>query len=102
MSSGAPDFPTRANMSNLGDDQPLVYQNRPQSISSIAQDRLVRSGDPGLVTADGHRVNGAPNEDQLDVYQSRPQSISSIVQDRIVRSDVTGDRGGQCVEGVPG
>nr|GEX93157.1 hypothetical protein [Tanacetum cinerariifolium] len=99
-SGGAPDIPTRANMSNSGDDPPLVYQNPPQSISSIAQDRMVRSGEPGLVTADGGRVNGAPSEDQLHVYQSRPQSISTMVQDRIVRSDVTGV--GQSVEGAPG
>ncbi|PWA59530.1 hypothetical protein CTI12_AA389080 [Artemisia annua] len=102
MSSGAPDIPARENMSNSGEDQPLVYQNRPQSRSSMAQARLVRSGDTGLVTADGHRVSGAPGEDQLHVYQSRPPSISSTAQDRIVRSDVTGDRRGQSVEGAPG
>ena len=101
MSSGAPDIPARANMSNSGEDQPLVYQNRPQSLSSIAQARLVRSGDPVLVTADDHRVNRAQSEDQLHVYQSRPQSISSMAQDRIVRSDVTGNHGGQSVEGAP-
>ena len=90
MSSGAPDIPARANMSNSGEDQPLVYQNRPQSLSSIAQARLVRSGDPVLVTADDHRVNRAQSEDQIHVYQSRPQSISSMAQDRILRSDVQG------------
>ncbi|GJZ06512.1 hypothetical protein Tco_0540305 [Tanacetum coccineum] len=87
MSSGAPDIPTRANMSNSSKDQPLVYHNPPPSLSSIAQNRLVRSGDP----------------DQPYVYyQSFPQSISSMAQDRILRSDVTGDSGGQNVEGTPG
>ncbi|GJU80707.1 hypothetical protein Tco_1283072 [Tanacetum coccineum] len=102
MSSGAPDIPTRANMSNSGEDQPVVYQNHPQSLSSIAQARLVRSGDPELVIADGDRVIGAAGEDQPHAYQNRPQSISSMAQDRIVRSDVTGDRGDHTVEGTPG
>nr|GEV11135.1 hypothetical protein [Tanacetum cinerariifolium] len=101
MSSGAPDIPTRANMSNSGEDQPVVYQNRPQSLSSIA--RLVRSDDdPELVIADGDRVIGAAGEDEPHAYQNSPKSISSMAQDRIVRSDVTGDRGDHTVEGAPG
>ncbi|GKA32056.1 hypothetical protein Tco_0718423 [Tanacetum coccineum] len=72
MTSGAPDFPTRTNLSNTGEDQPHVYltsddhERRPQSISSVAQDRIVISdvtGDRVYAIADGLSVNQAPSFD---------------------------------------
>nr|GEU69690.1 hypothetical protein [Tanacetum cinerariifolium] len=83
MSSGAPDFPTRANLSNTGEDQPHAYLNsddherRPQSISSVAQGRIVISdvtGDRGYAIADGLSVNQAPGFDGVGA----PRNLSLI------------------------
>nr|GEV25280.1 hypothetical protein [Tanacetum cinerariifolium] len=94
MSSGAPDFPTRANLSNTGEDQPHAYLNsddherRPQSLSSVAHDRIVISdvtGDRVYAIADGLSVNQAPGFDGVGA----PRNISLIDDSSANTSDNT-------------